>query len=1418
VRKEALAGKGERSGSRQSASAARGRAPHLASFKGTVFIFPSYVCILINILDDLLIYCYKSEVPFAYRKPTFSRLRAKSIRMAPTQPFPRLTRTFPPDAVLRGLAKVCIALMGLVLLVAHGVRAQGGVPLVTVATDQSSLNLSNQFGVPAGTAINQAGDFAFVGNGETALFFRAAGASSATRLLQVEDEVPGFPGSQILILLPELGINSSRSLLFGVRFIGADGFPHAALLLWDGTSYHTLVSSDGIAPGSDGAAYGIELVPGSIDDSGDIDFSAVPIGTNAAAIYIVPPGGTPVRVVGLSDPPPAACTWCVTPTSGSLGNFFVGTPTGSAVLIGRAFVPRLNNKGQMLLNLWGGLFVGSKDGLSLVPMASTGPCSPQAVTTGTSLSALPITGGFLNDSGVVAFTNPPNSGSAAICEAPAAGGSPTPAITAGDPAPAIIGGAIASPVALGLDNSGDIVFQAPISGSNLTTFALLRYHPSSPTTDVVAYNCEQAPGTSGGFFLLPTSIPWTPSAACSTLASAFEGVAIANDGSVSFNAFLSTGGNGIYRQTGAAAPEFISLVFSGTSTLPFEISVGNGVTLSISSFTVFSTTSQTEILNNGSVFFASYVTSGAADFAVSLGTPGNVKSLMSTADQLPSGAKTILGSTPPEAAGHFVAFTAQPAAGRNNLLESDLTSNTITRVVSDNDPAFAAAGGPPGNTVLAPNYFLNESGQVAFEAVGANTLIPGIGVISFGSGSVNSAWSEFSSTCGAIYLWSPSGGLKKVVAAGDTAPNSSTKFSCVTLNSGPPSPLNASGQVAFTSPSPFGPPLPCLLCLNPVVIGLNGAFLYSPGGTISEIAAANDTLPGQTQATSFVPDLSVPVNSAGQAAFGAELGTTSQGFYLRNGDATQKVIANGDPVPGTSDSFGFPHFLAGLADNGNLAFTAATGTAADGLFLAPAGASIQTLALDGGVAPGTSGGAFSLVQPPPVTPPGTFTVGGNLLKNFAAINAESDVAFAAAVTGGSADSGYFRVLQSGPAAGALQPVVLQGQAVPGGGTFNTIAVPPNRISVLSSLAPNFALGTDGALAFVNLFADTSGTKQGMFVARPDGTLLKVAATGDFLPGGGVLTGVSMSPRLAAGDAGKFAFEAGIFGGTARRAVFVTAIPPGTSSTTVTLNPLQSPAVAQQMVTLSASVSSLVTGNPSGTVTFFANGISLGAGALDAGGGQATVTTSALAAGQNSVVAQYSGDSNYAPGDSPPLAVVVAGFAPTPAQLVVSRGQSLVIPLTLFAAAGSAMNFTLSCMELPANATCAFDTNPVAPAAGGTTVHLTLTTKAAGSQVPPFQPRKNPLVRLSGLGLAALLAAALFATAAFRWNHASRWRIASCACLATLILALAIGGCGAAGYSSNTPSAPGTPAGPATFVVTGTSGATTIVAKVTVTVQ
>ncbi len=179
---------------------------------------------------------------------------------------------------------------------------------------------------------------------------------------------------------------------------------------------------------------------------------------------------------------------------------------------------------------------------------------------------------------------------------------------------------------------------------------------------------------------------------------------------------------------------------------------------------------------------------------------------------------------------------------------------------------------------------------------------------------------------------------------------------------------------------------------------------------------------GKPKPTTFVPYLATPLNSAGQVAFGAQVGTTSQAFFLENGSTVQSVMALGDSVPGGSDTFGFPHFIAGLADNGNLAFTAATNSAIDGLFFAPAGGAIQTLARQGGAAPGRRMYLLPDVVDGILQINGSAPVTLYTFKNFAEMNGESDVAFGSAITGGSADSGYFRMLQGGSAAGTLQPV------------------------------------------------------------------------------------------------------------------------------------------------------------------------------------------------------------------------------------------------------------------------------------------------------------------------------------------------------------------------------------------------------------
>ena len=285
-----------------------------------------------------------------------------------SQPSPRPTRFKKSLAFVRKFICAYLFAAVIALFFCSPAHSQGGVPLVTVATDQSPLTLSNQFGVPTGTAINQAGDFAFVGNGNSALFFRAAGASSITRVLQVGDEVPGFPESQILSFSSTIKLNSTKSLFFTVNFSLADGLVHDALLTYDGAKFHTIVSSDDIAPGLAGVAYGIGLNPVGINDKGDVAFSSRNslIPRPQITLYIAPSGGSPVRIVGPGDPlpqPPAQC------------------PFGSICSIGGSpfeilsIFSGLNARGEVLFGVGVNLYVGNAGGFSLVTMADSGPCS-----------------------------------------------------------------------------------------------------------------------------------------------------------------------------------------------------------------------------------------------------------------------------------------------------------------------------------------------------------------------------------------------------------------------------------------------------------------------------------------------------------------------------------------------------------------------------------------------------------------------------------------------------------------------------------------------------------------------------------------------------------------------------------------------------------------------------------------------------------------------------------------------------------------------------------------------------------------------------------------------------------------------------------------------------------------------------------
>jgi hypothetical protein len=1095
---------------------------------------------------------------------------------------------------------------------------------------------------------------------------------------------------------------------------------------------------------------------------------------------------------------------------------------------------------------------------------------------------------------MIAFTNATGT-VAALCIAQPAGGAPTVAIVNdGDPAPPpIVNGTLTLPSPVTINDAGDVLFESGISGK--ANHGLFRYRQSAGTAavvDVVAYTGEAAPGVTNGdkfalFFFLSS---------------------MANDGHVSFETSLTTGRNAVYQQSGAGTPTLVAL-----DGQPAPPSVGG--TFGLYGFTPVgaldpvASLGPVVALDNNSTFFASAIAGGTAAgggayFADFLYTTAGIQVLMSTGDSLPSASRISLATARPKAAGHFVAFTAQEAGGRVGLFVSDSSSaGPPAKVVSEGDLSPATNG--VVTSVVADEFFVNAKGQVALEV-----LLTG------------------GSSAEGIFIWTQTAGLTKVVADRDVSPIAGTTFLSVSLGGLSFSGVSGLGQISsgIVSVSIFfsatNPAVSSLLndsgqlAFSSVLVSgsttSNAIFLYDPSGTITKIVATGDSAPnGQT----FVYVSSAHgLNSAGMVAFDGDTTTSTSplpgpvptipGMFVGSASmAPQQIGFSGSNLFSTSLDL----FL-GLSDAGDVGFeefSISGGQTGFGVFTGTGGGTPHVIAVEGMAAPG--GGTFSLGT--------TYTNGKNtttIFGNIAEMDSKSDIALRAGIAGGSADSGYFRLLQTTTGTPQLQPAVLQGQGVPGGGTFDTIPIPNTR-------GADFSLGTDGALAFLTPF--TSGSsKHGLFVARTDASLVRVLATGDIAPGGGLVDLLAIGQGLAAGDPGKFAFWAGIQGGSARQAILATAIPLGTASTTTSLGSAPASAVFGQPVTLTATVNSTATtapGTPSGNVSFFNNGVSLGTSAVNAG--QAALSISSLPTGADSIVAQYSGDSNFAPSNSLPFAetinprttstalassqatiiggqsatftatvtttagtaptgtvtfldgnspigtaalnsgavatlitpalsvgsrsitaryegdgnsltsissalienVNIAGFGPPPTNLAVTAGQNLVIPLTLYAAPGSNLQFTLSCSGAPANSSCALGSNLVTPASppNGTIVQLTFFTKAAssGSIFGAPWPQSKPTGLLGlGIWLSSFLAAALAL-----FQLAPRRRIAFSMCVAAFALAAVMGGCGSVSSGSGptpNPASPGTPTGPAAITVTATSGTTTVSTVVHVTVQ
>jgi hypothetical protein len=243
------------------------------------------------------------------------------------------------------------------------------------------------------------------------------------------------------------------------------------------------------------------------------------------------------------------------------------------------------------------------------------------------------------------------------------------------------------------------------------------------------------------------------------------------------------------------------------------------------------------------------------------------------------------------------------------------------------------------------------------------------------------------------------------------------------------------------------------------------------------------------------------------------------------------------------------------------------------------------------------------------------------------------------------------------------------------------------------------------------------------------------------------------------------------------------------------------------VTLTAALAPTVsTQTPTGSVTFYDNGMSLGSVAVSGGG--ASLTLSTLPVGGDVITAAYSGDSNFNPATaSTGVTVTVTALAPaftlsaaTPTSLSFTQGASGVVTVTLTSNATFSGSVALSCAGMPSESSCT-----ISPA----TITLGGNQTAAVSIVVTTTPPNNTYEAKSvpagwGKTTAAISCAGLLV---LLWPGSKRrrrglWTLLCIVCLG-LAATGALTGCGNGGDKY-----PGTTVGTSTLTVTATSGSIT----------
>jgi len=255
------------------------------------------------------------------------------------------------------------------------------------------------------------------------------------------------------------------------------------------------------------------------------------------------------------------------------------------------------------------------------------------------------------------------------------------------------------------------------------------------------------------------------------------------------------------------------------------------------------------------------------------------------------------------------------------------------------------------------------------------------------------------------------------------------------------------------------------------------------------------------------------------------------------------------------------------------------------------------------------------------------------------------------------------------------------------------------------------------------------------------------------------------------------------------------------------------------ITLTATLSPTVTSTAvTGTVNFFANGVSLGNASVSSN--TATLTLSTLPVGKDTITAAYSGDANYNAASastgmvvtvSNPPAAAIAIQAPNPATIVVPQGASSSMVFSVAANTTFNGSVQLSCSGAPANTTCVVSPGVVNLSAGQSVqATLIVTTSVMSASAAPA-----PFGGFTGTGTAGILMSILVSGFSRRFRKAAfrkTWLMLVILAAGT-VATVSMTGCGGSASKTNV-----TPAGVSTLTITATSGTVTTTQAVQLTVN